>query len=194
MVTDSATSTRNYWQLPVFLLGIAAMAAAYKQFPPPAPSQTSQTESALTTVRSAMTARPMAWESVREQIPVLEAGLDEMPLPDSPTCFLVGSWHLAAAEYGNASEAVKHWQQAARRFKQVEVASLEPADAARYPFRMAKVDAKLGTGKVHEVLFALLNNPTGEEISTRGQYVYDTAMRCTPPELGRARTGLSTLR
>ena len=190
MVTDSATAPRNYWQLPVFLLGIAAMAAAYQQFPPPIPSQSSQTHSALATVRSAMTARPMAWESVREQIPVLEAGLDEMPLPDSPTCFLVGSWHLAAAEHGNASEALKHWQQAARRFKQVEVASLETADAARFPFRMAKVEAKLGTGKVHEVLFALLNNPAGEEIGTRGQYVYDTAMRCVPPDLGRARTGL----
>jgi tetratricopeptide (TPR) repeat protein len=190
MVTDSASHTRNYWQLPIFFLGIAAMAAAYKQFPPPTPSQSSQAQSALATVRSAMTAKPMAWESVREQIPVLETGLDEMPLPDSPTCFLVGSWHLAAAEHGNASDAKKHWEQAARRFKQVEVASLETDDAARYPFRMAKVDAKLGTGKVHEVLFALLNNPAGEDISTRGQYVYDAAMRCTPPELGRARTGL----
>jgi tetratricopeptide (TPR) repeat protein len=190
MVTDTATAPRNYWQLPVFFLGIAAMAAAYKHFPPPTPSQTSQAQSALATVRSAMTAKPIAWESIREQIPVLEAGLDEMPLPDSPTCFLVGSWHLAAAEYGHASDAAKHWQQAARRFKQVEIASLDTADAARYPFRMAKVDAKLGMGKPNEVLFALLNNPTGEDTGTRGQYVYDAAMRCTPPELGRARTGL----
>lgn len=191
MVTDSATPTRNYWQLPVFLLGIAAMAAAYKQFPPPTPSQSSQTQSALVAVRSAMTAKPMAWESVREQIPVLEAGLDEMPLPDSPTCFLVGSWHLAAAELGRVSDADKHWQQAARRFQQVEVASLETADAARFPFRMAKVDARLGTGKPNEVLFALLNKPESEEIGMRGLYVHDTAMRCTPPDLGRARTGLN---
>ena len=39
MDTESTPATaprRNYWQLPTFLLGIAAMAAAYKQFPPPA--------------------------------------------------------------------------------------------------------------------------------------------------------------
>lgn len=185
---DSAP--RRYWQLPVFLLGLIAMTAAYRQFPPPSATSGDQAQTAMATVQSALLAKPNGWEGVSKAVRDLEAAIDTSPPVDSTAAYVVGSWHVAAAEYGKPADSKKHWEQAAMRFAQVDTAALETLDASRFTYRMAKVEAVRQMGKPNETLIHLLNPPAGEDTTFRGTYAYAAAMRITPPDTARAKQAL----
>ena len=191
MVTDTAPpGSRRYWQLPTFVLGVCAMAGAYRTFPPPAAAVGATAQTAARSVSNALSQSPPAWESVRDQIATLEATVDGTTTPDSATALLVGSWHLCAAETGPRGKDLTHWQRAAHHFNQVDATTLPLADVARFVYRRAKVDARLGSGKPAELLAALAAAPAGEDTGERGRAVYDAAMRMSPPDRLRARAGL----
>src|SRR5688572_3399987 len=95
MATD--TARRNYWQLPTFVLGIAAAIAAVAAFPPQPPSAADRLSWQLDELRQALDRRPTdlpAVEALLPQVAAAEQSPDAGPLAH----FLAGSAHLALAE------------------------------------------------------------------------------------------------
>ena len=91
MATDTAAPAppvrRNYWQLPTFVLGAAAAAAAWTAFPPPTIRFPAQTTDSVAALRVALDRRPIDLQAVETLTPQVAATAGE----DAVAHFLAGS-------------------------------------------------------------------------------------------------------
>lgn len=186
MATDSApvpaapSRRRHYWQLPVFVLGVAAAVAAYVAFPPPPRDPADQFARDLTRLRTALDRRPVDLGTVKELVPVAVEGAERFPAAASQARFLAGSGHLAMAEAEPATAA--HWTEAARLLAATNPASLPEKDRKLAAFRRAKADAATGAGDPKALASMLNAIPPGEEVEgERRRLVAEAHRRESPP-------------
>jgi FimV-like protein len=196
MATDTAAAPpahsrrRNFWQLPTFVLGVAAAVAAYAAFPPPPVTPADRLGRQLAELRQAIDRRPVNRGTVEVLASQAAAAAEQFPESAPLIHFLVGSGYLALAETVPADPDA--WSLAATHLARVEEDGLpDPLDRQRLAFRRAKAVAAVGAGDPAALLPTLANPPPGEDPDgERRRLLADVALRTDPPDLRRARDEL----
>jgi hypothetical protein len=197
MATETAPASpttvfRNYWQLPVFAIGVAAASAAWAYVPSPLVEPSVAFRSALAHLTAAIEKRPVDLAEVEKYIDQVAEAAAQFPNDVHQINFLIGSGYVVLAEYGSLESAVDYWQMATRYFTHCDPTHLpDPSDAKKYAYRSAKAAAALGTGDPALVLSALNQPPPNEDTAEASRFIADTCMRLNPPDLKRARDELS---
>jgi hypothetical protein len=195
MATDSAPASlppvrRQFWQLPVFVLGVTAAVFAWRAYPSVPASAREATGQHLHSLLQAFD-KKADWKQVEAAVAKLTPLPDELAR-DPQAAFLVGSGHVLLAERGPTEAAADHWAKAHKHLAPLDPAALVVAtDQARCRFRAAKAAAAVGLGEPAAVIAALDAVPPGEEPGERSRLIAETAMRMTPPDLKRAKEQLT---
>jgi tetratricopeptide (TPR) repeat protein len=192
MATDSAPVRRNFWQLPTFVVGVAAAISAVAAFPPQPRSPAERLRDQLTELREALERRPADLATIGALTPQAAAAAEQFPDAAPLANFLAGSGQLALAEVAPAD--ADRWAAATAHLGRVEPNQLaDAADQKRLVYRKAKALAAVGAGDPAELLPVLLNLPPGEDPDgERRRLLADVALRMTPPDLTRARDELTS--
>lgn len=191
MATDSVTP-RRYWQLPVFVLGVATAVAAYTQFPPAAADPATTVRRATDDLRAALAKKVPPLSLIETLTAELESAAGSVPGVSAEVAFLAGSGHVALAEHGPADAAAGHWQAAAKLFAPLDpIALTTPQDGARLAVRRAKVHAASGTGDPAEIVRVLSMPIPDEDVSEKSRYIAEACLRMTPPDTARAKAELA---
>ena len=140
MATDPAPSAppRRLWQLPTFLLGLAALVALYHAGQRLRPSVADRFDRAIIALRPAVD----RWPPDVDQV---EAALRKFPDSEPPTNkatqvrYLTGSAYVALAEAKpSEAEAAEWWARALRDLEAVPAKELQLHDQKRLKYRLAR--------------------------------------------------------
>ena len=198
MPVTTPPTTRHYWQLPTFALGLAAAVAAYIYFPPTSADPGVGFRDDVLALRTSIEHRGIS-PLTRPQIDAIAAAtrdvagrIEDHPAIADEAHFAAGTGYVFLADYGPVDEMGEHWQSAADQFARVDPAALpDPADAKRFAFRRAKALAGLGQGDPVQLFGPLANPPVGDDDGgERARLISDVALRMSPPNLKRARLEL----
>jgi tetratricopeptide (TPR) repeat protein len=208
MATDTAAApptrrpdpTRHLWQIPVFLLGVAAFLAAWQGWVPlgqadPA-SAFLKDLAALRAASEKLTPDPGELKALLGQA---AAKADSFPEHAPLAHFVLGSGYTRLAELTPApDEARNHWILARQHFEQVPPDRLaDPADPPRLTYRAtkARVAAGLPPGvppaEIDLYRKLLFNAPPGDEPGEANRLIAELSLRLVPPDLKRAKEALA---
>lgn len=205
MATDTAAPipldpTRNLWQVPVLLLGLAAFAAVWQGWVPLGKADPGAGFARdLDALRDCYELkRPDALE-LKNHLNRVAAHVDAHPVMAPVARFRLGSGYSRLAEVTPApDEAASYWALALQHFQLVTEKQLkDPADVPRFVFRSAKARAAVGlqpNAPNNEVvmLATVLNAPpANEEPGETHRLIADLALRTNPPDLLRAKLELT---
>jgi TolA-binding protein len=181
---DRSAEPRRLWQLPTFLLGLAALYGAYRYVPIPSAKPVGGAMVELAELRSSLDRKPIDAAAIEPLLRNLTAA-DPM---DTPTNFVIGSGRVALANL-SPGENTEHWVAATRAFARCEAAKLDrPADAPLLAYRMALAQVATGTGTPAELFQILATTPpAGEDCSERSRFIAETALRLVPPDRALAK-------
>lgn len=208
MATDTAAAplprtapdpTRHYWQVPTFIFGAAAFAAAWQGWLPlGTPDPAGAFAHNLVALRTSYESATPDRDELKDLLAKVAAGADAFPEQAPAIRFALGSGYARLAELTpTPDEARAHWAAARQQFELVRADDLkDPTDPPKLAFRAAK--ARVGAGlpastspadlKLH---IALLGNvPFGEEPGEAGRLQADLALRLSPPDMATAKAGL----
>lgn len=175
---DRPAEPRRYWQIPTFLLGLAAAFLAYKYVPVRAGGSNRAAGDELAELRSALEQKSVDAAAIE---PILR-NLTAANPTDSVTNFAIGSGYIALADLA-PGENGDYWQAAAKAFERCDPTKLDGAnDAPRLAFRNAMAQAATLTGMPGEILQYLIAPPPGENRSERTRLIAETALRLNPPD------------
>ncbi len=198
MATEPAPESRslrkNYWQLPVFLAGVAAAAGSYAAFPPPPEDGSERFRRDLVAIRPLLSKQAPDIATLNQLTSRISTAADRSPDQGNLAHFLAGCGHVALAEHGPTEAAQEEWAAAVRNFAKVEPDKLvDPADRQRLAFRQAKAVAATGGGDPR-ALFAILEKPpVGEDDGgERPRLLAEVCQKLNPPDLKRAKKELGT--
>ncbi len=182
---------RHYWQLPLFVLGVAAAIAAWCVFPPPPDNPADLFQRDLAALKQAVDRKPAVDATALGEASRKVAGAyEQYPADANQTHFLLGSACGFLAEAG--TDGPENWKRAAAHFARCDALALaDKADQGRCVFRSAKATAAIGAGDPAKLLPALQTVPNGEDLGERSRLIAETCLRLNPPDLKRAKEELS---
>jgi tetratricopeptide (TPR) repeat protein len=139
MATDPAPPAppRRLWQLPTFLVGLAALVALWHHGHRLRPSVADRYERAIVALRPAVDRQPPDFDQ-------LQAALRKVPDADPPADkatlvrYLTGSAYVAVAEATPAAEAGEWWARARHDLEAVTAKELSAQDQKRLRYRLAR--------------------------------------------------------
>ncbi|MCE9566098.1 MAG: hypothetical protein K8U57_29100 [Planctomycetes bacterium] len=192
--------TRNIWQLPTFLLGVAVFVGAWQGWLPlGTPDPTADFTRDLAALRTAYEKVTPDRDELKELLTKVAGELDSFPESSTATHFALGCGYVRLAELTPAPEEARtHWTLAKQHFELITAEQLtDPADGPRLAFRSAK--ARVGVGlpanatpadiKLHINLLA--NYPANEDPGDANRLSADLALRLSPPDLNTAKEALT---
>ena len=180
---------RNYWQLPLFVLGVVAAIAAWRTFPPQPDNPSDLFQKDLGALKQAVDRKPVDAGQLTETSRKVEAIYEQYPAEGNRANFLLGSAHGVLAE---TTEDAEHWKKSAQYFAKCDPMTLaDLADRGRCVFRSAKATAAIGAGNPVALLPALQAVPSGEDVGERSRLIAETCLRLNPPDLKRAKEEFS---
>ena len=183
---------KHIWQLPVFVCGLAAAAAAAKFTPAPQTDPAAAFVATLTDLRQAVQQRPLDIPALEKLTRRAIETKDEQPDSATTSHYLIGSAYVAFAEHGPASASADHWKLAGQHFDLVDAARLaDKDDLARFAFRFAKVKAVTGTGNPAALIPILSQPPADEDKVEPTRLIGELWLKQTPPDRKRARDELA---
>ena len=181
---------RNYWQLPLFVLGVTAAIAAWRTFPPQPDNPADLFQKDLGALKQAVDRKPVDAGQLVEAARKVEMAFEQFPSEANQAHFLLGSAHGYLAEFG--SDSAEHWSKSAQYFAKCDPLTLpDLADRGRCVFRSAKATAAIGAGNPIALLPALQAVPSGEDVGERSRLIAETSLRLNPPDWKRAKEELS---
>jgi|SRR5579883_157546 len=208
MATDSVVATqappidhtRNLWQLPVLVLGIAVFVCEWRGWltttvDPPEGSFAREI-AALKAAHEKVAVEPAELKTLLTKV----AGkVENYPLQAPQARFHLGSGYVRLAEITPApDEAQGYWILAHQHFGLVSEKDLrDPADASKLTFRAAKARAVVGltpdTSNADLLaLIAILGaQQSGEEAGEAQRIIAELALRLNPPDISRAKVALT---
>jgi hypothetical protein len=187
MATDSAAPSRQLWQLPVFLLGVAALFGVWYGRPYWRVTPAQQFEQNLAALRQAMEKVPVDASQVQTLLRKVQ-GIDPPPQLEQQVPFVVGSGLVFQAEASPPSpETDEQWQAARKLLESADEKGLAESDRARRQFRLARSWAHTGepAAKVIELLAKSLN--CGDDPSEGNRLLAELYRKLEPPETKKAR-------
>jgi hypothetical protein len=195
MATDLAPTApisqpRQYWQLPLFAVGLAAAILAYRYFPLQAGPKNEHLERDRYNLQQVLDRKPLNLPELKDAVAKVGSHTGQ-GAKDTSTLFAIGSAHVALAELDTAKSA-EYWQAAEEYLSGCKAKDLTDAqDKLRLAFRLAKANAASGRGDPKATLEALDNLPINEEHGSRLRLVAETCLRLNPPDVKRAKAELS---
>lgn len=200
-MTSRSDPTRNVWQVPILLLGIAAFVCTWKGCLPslsssdPTPSFTSSVMS----LKSAYEKVLPDPNELKNLLSKVAGSVDAYPDQASFARFQLGSGYVRLAEITPApDEAYGYWMLALQHFELVNDKQLrDPADPAKLVFRTAK--ARVATrlpdntppAEIVQLMNILSRPQIGEEAGETQRLVAELALKLNPPDINRAKIALT---
>src|SRR3954466_7095901 len=183
MAMDTARSStpRHLWQVPVFLLGVAALVALLYFRPHFGPDTVAAAESQLKDARQALDKDPAA--AVQRGLRVI-AVADRYPQLAGEAYFVVGSARLKLADDAGA-DATRERVQARDQLDQADKHGVPDTDRPKLQYRLAKATLLLGGDPTRAV--ALLEKSVEADDPAEGYgLLADAYTRVKPPDLAKA--------
>lgn len=176
LATDRPAEPRRYWQIPTFLLGLAALFAAYKFVPLPAFGTATSADDSVAELTAALERKSLDAAAIE---PILRKLTASNP-SDTAANFAIGSGYVALADLAPGENA-DYWHAAATAFEKCDPSKLEKSKA-EFAFRSALAKAAIGAGSPVELLPVLGAPPPGEQRTEAFRIIAETALRMTPPD------------
>ena len=173
MSTDTPSKRRNIWQLPLFVLGVCAMAAAWQFFPLKPLSAAERFAKELAQLQKVIDRRPIDISRLEELAPKVADAAEEYPERAETAHLVAGQAYILLAR----NEPMNHdyWSRAKDELQQVK-AEEQPA----YLLAMAK--AAVGESEPVPIVDALTRYPNPDEMEgERRRLLADTYLRLDPP-------------
>jgi hypothetical protein len=195
MATDSAPPrdrTRRLWQVPTFLVGLAALVALWHSGDRLRPSVSERYKRALLALKPAVDRSPA-------DVDQINSALRRLPAADPPaemltlTRYLVGSAHVALAEANpGGPEAADHWATARKNLEPASTdESLPPADVKKLRYRLGRVWANTpGTDPARTIETLTKYLPDGDNPAEGHRLLVELHLAATPPNEALARDNL----
>ena len=195
MATDPAPPrdrTRRLWQVPTFLVGLAALVALWHAGNRLRPSVPEQYKRALLALKPAVDRAPA-------DVDQIGAALRRLPAADPPpelltvTRYMVGSAHVALAEANpGGPEAADHWATARKNLEPAAAdESLPPAELKKLRFRLGRVWANTpGTDPARTVEALTRYMPDADNPAEGHRLLAELHLAATPPNEALARDNL----
>lgn len=188
--------TRNVWQVPTFLLGVAVFVGAWQGWLPlGTPDPTADFARDLGALRASYDKVSPDRDELKELLTKVAAGVDSFPELATPGRFALGCGYVRLAELTAApDEARTYWTLAKQHFELISADQLrESGDGPRLAFRSAKArvavglpaNASAGDIKLHMNLLA--NSPANEDPGEAPRLQGELALRLSPPETATAK-------
>jgi tetratricopeptide (TPR) repeat protein len=183
MATDPARSTasRHLWQVPVFLLGAAAVAAVLILRPHIGADTLSAAERQLHDARQALDKDPTA--AVQRGLRVI-ALTDRFPQLAGEAHFVVGSARLKLSDDAGA-DTVRERLQARLHLEQADKHGVPEADRPKLQYRLAKVMLLLG-GDPAKVVELLEKSVEADDPAEGYGLLAEACTHLSPPDLAKA--------
>ncbi len=139
-----STGRLPLWQVPVFFLGVASLAAVLGARPPWRDGAARQLERDLASARQAL-AKP---DGDAGRVPALMervlAGRDRWPHRAGEAFFLLGSAHARLADQAAGDDALGHWRAALDHLRQAESLGVPDDDRPALQYRLGKAGFHTG--------------------------------------------------
>ena len=191
--------TRRLWQLPVFLLGVAAFAAAYYGWlpvGPPDPAAAFRKDvAALKTAGERLAQDPA---ELKARVSRVAADLDTYRDLAPAAHAAVGGGYVRLAELTVAPDEAKgYWVLAKQHFDAVPPDHLtDPADRPRLVYRAAKaraadLPAGAAAADIDLTRELLARTPSGEDAGDGPRLVAELSLRLVPPDYKKAKEALA---
>src|SRR5687767_1136974 len=138
MATESAPPSRNLWQLPVFLLGIAALAAVWFGRPYWHLTAAQRYERDVAELKQTLDKVPDDPSHIQALLRKIQSA-DAPPQLARQMPYVVGSATVIIAEAtASPEEATELWKKARQKLEEAEANGVPDADRLRLRFRLAK--------------------------------------------------------
>jgi tetratricopeptide (TPR) repeat protein len=190
MATDTARSTkspaaRHLWQVPAFLLGVAAVLVVMLVIRPRYSTDTlAAAEHQLSEARKALEDSTPDLSGALSRTKLVIAQADKYPQLSGEAHFLAGSAHLRLADEPGA-DTPRERQKARQEFDQALGSGVPEADQAKLNYRLGKVMLLLG-GDATKIV-ALLEKSAEADNAAEGYGMLAMAYtRLATPDLGKA--------
>jgi len=187
MAMEPASSSRNLWQIPTFLVGALALISVWygRSYWQPTPAQ--RFERDLTALRQVLDKVPV--DLVQAQTLTRKVhGVDPPPHLYKEAPYIVGSALVAIAESSSIpDEAAEQWKAARKLLESAQERGLDKGDTVRHRHRLAKTWARTGepTGKIIDAL--LETRTCGDDPGEANRLLAELHLKLDPPEPQRAR-------
>lgn len=191
--------TRNLWQVPVFLVGLAAFLAVYNGWLPLGPRDPAigfrRDLLALQSAAEKLSPDPAELKTHLNRV----AGVAES-FPEAATAahFALGTGYARLAELtADPVEAKTYWALAKNHFDAVRADQLpDPTDAPRLAYRAAKARAatfppNTPPAELDLTRRLLLSTPTGEDPGDGHRLAAELSLRLVPPDYQHAKASLT---
>ena len=193
------SGSASYWQLPTFLLGVAAFVAAWQGWLPLGAADPAAAFAAdLAALRAAAESSSPDRAELKAAVGRVTSTLDAFPEHAAAAHFAVGSGYVRLAELTpNPGEAHEAWGLARQHFDRVKPDQLtDPADPPRLAYRAAKARAAtLGPNAAFAELnltrSLVLTPPPGEYPGDGPRLAAELSLRFTPPDVITAKNLLT---
>ena len=212
MATDPAPPrdrTRSLWQVPTFLVGLAALVALWHAGDRLRPSVGEQYKRTLLALKPAVDRSPADVDQINSVLRRLPAA-DPPPEMLTVTRYMVGSAHVALAEANPAGpEAADHWATARKNLESAADAveqwantprspgvpapddPLPPADVKKLRYRLGRVWANSpGTDPARTIETLTKYLPDGDNPAEGHRLLVELHLASTPPNEALARDNL----
>jgi tetratricopeptide (TPR) repeat protein len=197
--TTRPDPTRRLWQVPAFLLGVAAFLAVWGGWLPLGKRDPAATF--LGDVRALRAAAEQVTPDTNDLRTLLNRvaeATESFPEHGAAAHFALGSGYVRLAELtANLADARNYWVLAKQHFSVVRPDQLaDPADPPRLAFRAAKAQAadlppNTPPAEIRLTRDLLVAPPTGDDPGDGYRLAAELSLRLVPPELQPARTWLA---
>ncbi|MCI0704285.1 MAG: tetratricopeptide repeat protein [Planctomycetia bacterium] len=192
--------TRQFWQVPLLLLGLGAFVCVWQGWLP-----IGRADPATVFTRD-ITALKVSYEKLtpdpidlKTQLGKVAAGVDAYPDQAPMARFHLGSGYVRLAEITALPEEARgYWTLARQHFDLIKANQLrDPADQPKLAFRFAKARAAVGlpentpTADIALHITILSSVQPGDDGGETQRLIADLALRLTPPDVARAKAALA---
>ncbi|HXD86010.1 MAG TPA: hypothetical protein VN641_05935 [Urbifossiella sp.] len=190
---------QRLWQVPLFLVGVAAFVGTYQGWLPLAsrdPSSAFRRD--LAELHRVLGKQSPDLNSIKAHLEQVAGEVKEFPEQAAAAHFALGTGYMRLAELSaDPAESLNYWMLTKQHFDEVRPDQLaDPADGARLRFRAAKARAatpwsKAAQAELDATRRILLTPPYGEESGEGHRLAAELGLRLVPPDLTQAKTSFT---
>ncbi len=179
-------SLRAMWQVPVFLVGVAAVVAVILTRGLVAPDPVRKLHHQLSETRHMLHERDSDAEDTLHRAQQAVENLMYDPVRAPEAFFLLGSAHIRMAEREGGPVALEHWREARQALQEAEQRGLAGDDLNRQRYRLAKVAYHLGDNPAQVVERLKDNLDAADDPSEALKLLTQAYLHTDPPNLLKA--------
>jgi TolA-binding protein len=187
MAMESAPPSRNLWQLPVFLLGIAALGAVWYGRPYWHLTASQRYERDVTELKQTLDKVPVDPTQVQALLRKFQSSEPPPHLARQMPYVLGSALVIIAEATASPEEAAELWKSARQKLEEADAAGVADSDRQRLRFRLAKTWANTGEppAKAIEALASTLN--CGDDAGEGNRILARLYLSLEPPDSKKAR-------